>query len=530
MMFKKVIAVIVTASIALSLFVMPANAASFSSFSASIKNTVYQTIDKVINTVVGGIASTIKDPGWVEKSDYVSENFYEGMGEQDFINTPSANARWSLGYSSASLQTGEELDGKHYVGGSLSLSKKVATAIYDDQRVRTVAISDGRGVTIFAVIDAYGFANSDVREIRSRLSAFAQANDIISLNISTLHQHSCVDTFGMNGDLLNSLFLSPVRNILGIKNTNGKNDDYMENLYTVVEQSVKDAVNGMMGGQLYFGTFDVEEYIRDKRDPQVFDTNINRLRFVPDSESAKETWLLNLSIHCVGNGAAGTVVTGDYPYYMEEYITTHKGANVAFIQGAELAITMQADSVVIDEGFSEQYGERYARLSAYGTKLGELTCSIDNDELVEPILNIKHKEIYIPIENNILVFAGKLGLLPNKVLKTDDGGYEIATEIGYAEIGKDLAVAIIPGEMSPEIAYGGAMSADESWQGASWDYPSMEELSSTKKLLVFGLSNDQVGYILSDNSWHSILTENEEIVSAGKNTGSTVMEEYMSFF
>ena len=90
--------------------------------------------------------------------------FFEGM--EDYLTSPAANSVWSLGYGSASLQTGDELDGKHYVGGSLSFPKsKAATAIYDDQRVRVIAINDGsgRGTLIFAVIDGFGISNTDVR-------------------------------------------------------------------------------------------------------------------------------------------------------------------------------------------------------------------------------------------------------------------------------------------------------------------------------------------------------------------------------
>ena len=94
----------------------------------------------------------------------------------------------------------------------------------------------------------------------------------------------------------------------------------MENLYNVTVKSMLDAIDDMQTGSLYFGTVDVSEYIRDKRDPQVFDKNINRLRFVPDAQGEEETWIVNGAIHCVGNGAGGTVLTGDYPYYMEKYI------------------------------------------------------------------------------------------------------------------------------------------------------------------------------------------------------------------
>lgn len=522
---KKVISFVLVLTLAFSALCIPA-------YGADDENpAVYSALDSTINVIAGGLAAMIKAPKWDSKSDYVSENFYPGMNKNEFISQPGSNS-WSLGYASASLQTGKELTDECYVGGSLSVTKKLATDIRDDQRVRTVAVSDGRGITVFATLDAYGLANSDVRKIRARFQEYADAKglDINAVNVSTLHQHSCVDTFGMNGNIISALFTSCIKNIFGLELESGQNKEFMENLFTVTVDSMKEAVEGMQSGRLYFGTVDASKYIRDKRDPQVIDGNLNRLRFVPDAENGKETWLVNGAIHCVGNGAAGTVVTGDYPYYMEKYINETANANFFYIQGAELAITSEYGennaNIKPDAALAEQYGDRYANLAAFGKALGELVCTISSETAVAPILNIAMTELFIPVENNILVLAAKCGLLVNKVVRAGLGKYEIVTELGYAEFGTDLAVAIMPGELAPEIAFGGATTAADSWTGSEWEYPSFQSLSSDKKLIVFGLTNDQIGYILTDNSWHSILTENEEIVSAGKNTGGYIAKEY----
>ncbi len=486
---------------------------------------LYRFADKLINGLVGGIASIVRDPGWAKLGKEDSTGFMPGSAQFD----STLGSSWQLGYASASLQTGKELDGNHYVGGSLSVSRKVATDIRDDQRVRTVAMSAGDGTVVFASLDAYGLANGDVREIRNRLSAFCKDKNIVSINVSSLHQHSCVDTFGMNGDIVKAFFTAPLKNIFGIKLESGKNPEYMENLYNTVVNSIKSAVNSMKAGKLYYGTVDASAYIRDKRDPQVFDKNLNRLRFAPDDGSA-QTWLVNSAIHCVGNGAAGTVVTGDYPYYMEKYIKENYNANFIIIQGAELAITSMSDKVKADPVNVEKYGDRYATLMEYGKTLGALLGTIQpaNETEVAPLLNAIHKRIYVPIENNILILAGKCGLLSNTVVKTGFMKYSVATEIGYIEIGTSIAVAVIPGELAPEIAFGSATTAAESWTGEEWNYPSMVAYARNRKLLVFGITNDQIGYILTDNSWHSILCENEEIVATGSKAGSTIFSEYTS--
>lgn len=492
---------------------------------------LYKLADQIIDALVKGINKNIPSVKFEQKENFTSEMFFEGM--EDYLSTPASNAVWSLGYGSASLQTGNELDGKHYVGGSLSFPKtKAATAIYDDQRVRVIAINDGsgRGTLIFAVIDGFGISSTDVRGIRKELADFAKANNIVGINISVLHQHSCVDTFGMNGDLVKMIFTNPalnrINNTFGTdyKLLNGQNASFMKHLYDVTVDSVKEAVNSMTTGKMYYSEIEAGEYIRDKREPMVFDSKIHRFRFVPDN-GTKETWLCNMAIHPVGNGAAGTEITGDYPYYIEQEVNK-AGANFIQIQGAELAISSKHDSLNLPEGTP-----RLESLKIYGTTLGKLIVESNEAETeVAPLLNYRMKEYYVPVTNQILEFAGKLGALTNTVVATDDSNnvLEVATELGYLEIGTKLAVAIIPGELEPAIAYGGYLDADHSWTGTDFDYPSLQEIVGTdKELLVFGLMNDQIGYILEDNDYSSILSGvNEEIVATGNLAGSTTINAF----
>lgn len=492
---------------------------------------LYKLADQIIDALVKGINKNIPSVKFEQKENFTSEMFFEGM--EDYLSAPASNAVWSLGYGSASLQTGDELDGKHYVGGSLSFPKtKAATAIYDDQRVRVIAINDGsgRGTLIFAVIDGFGISSTDVRGIRKELADFAKANNIVGINISVLHQHSCVDTFGMNGDLVKMIFTNPalnrINNTFGTdyKLLNGQNASFMKHLYDVTVDSVKEAVNSMTTGKMYYSEIEAGEYIRDKREPMVFDSKIHRFRFVPDN-GTKETWLCNMAIHPVGNGAAGTEITGDYPYYIEQEVNK-AGANFIQIQGAELAISSKHDSLNLPEGTP-----RLESLKIYGTTLGKLIVESNEAETeVAPLLNYRMKEYYVPVTNQILEFAGKLGALTNTVVATDENNnvLEVATELGYLEIGTKLAVAIIPGELEPAIAYGGYLDADHSWTGTDFDYPSLQDIVGTdKELLVFGLMNDQIGYILEDNDYSSILSGvNEEIVATGNLAGSTTINAF----
>ena len=500
---------------------------TWDSFKEGVSRLFYISLDNAINKLASVICKVYPSVERPDEADYKFENSNTGIGT--FKDEAGENARWNVGYSSATLLTGNELDGKHFVGGSLSFpSPKNPTAILDDLRVRVVAISDGTdsGIVVFAVLDAYGLANKDVRIIRDRIAGFLKNENVVSVNISTLHQHSAIDTLGLNGDLLKVLFGNTTINALKLGKDlhNGQNKEYMENLYNVTAKAIMDAVNSMEPGKMYFSTSDASEYIRDKRDPQVIDPNLNRLCFVPDDENSTPTWIVNAAIHCVGLGAATTEVSGDYPYFVEKAVN-EAGANYIQIQGAELAITSNG-TLTAKEGAT-----RYENVQSYGAALGKLLVDTDKGSEIEPILNIAHENIFMQVDNKALQFIASTGLLANEGIKTADGDLKIPTEIGYMEIGDNLAFALIPGELAPEVAFGGACEAKDSWLGKDWSYPSMQDIvGKDRKLMVLGLTNDQIGYILSDNDYRSILTENEELLTVSKNAGSRLLLEFKALY
>lgn len=524
-MKKRIVALLLSVVMIFSATSITSLAADEYSSSEIALNTVGE---KLLQGLVGIISTLIKTPySWISEDKYFETTELHDTSTE-FVDEAQAEY-WSVGYASDTLQTGNELD--CYVGGSLTVGKKLATEVWDDQRVRTVAISDGRGISVFVALDAFGLAGSEVNKIRDMLADYCEEKNITSINISTLHQHSCVDTLGLNGDIVAALFLSPIRNIFGIKNPSGLNDIFMANLYKKVESTVKGAVESMEEGDLYYGNVDASKYIRDKRDPQVIDPNINRFRFVP-ADGGKETWIVNAGIHCVGLGAGGTTVSGDYPYYLEKYINENAGANFIMIQGAELAISSKYTDdedkfqFEVDPKLVEEYDQGYAEMAAYGTKLGELTCSIEDTIKLDPILNYATKTYTCPVDNSILQLAAKGGLLTNTVVRSGFMKYSIVTECGYMELGNEIAVVISGGELAPEIAFGGATTAEESWSGEEWNYAPICDKVDGKKLIVFGITNDQTGYMLTDNSWRSFLCENEEIVTAGPAAGSSFITAF----
>ena len=62
---------------------------------------------------------------------------------------------------------------------------------------------------------------------------------------------------------------------------------------------------------------------------------------------------------------------------------------------------------------------------------------------------------------------------------------------------------MIPCELFPELAYGGYLSEDESAEGLSPDInpEPLIEIADDDHLLIFGLANDELGYVLPPNDF-----------------------------
>lgn len=482
-------------------------------------------VGKGILAAVGKLAHKLPEPNFGDISDYESRDFYPGHSE--FATSGKRGARWRLGYARRSLVPNDYNQKDYYIAGYLSYPPNVMSGVIDDQAVRVICLDDssGRGSVVFAVIDCVGISGADIRRIRARLADFAKENNIVSVNISSIHCHSAIDTQGLWGDLPKML----KNNVRAVKDgryddiISGRDPEFMENLFEKTADAIKEAFNSMQRGKLTYVRTDAIDFARDKRPPYVWDRDIVRLRFIPDNGS-RETVAAFMAAHPTALGAKNTKLSSDYISTMEQEINK-EGRNFIFFQGAELAIAQQRDCITEHDG-SEGWQE-------YGRTIGRFLNSIpdERERRVATFINIRNREIFIPADNPILIAAAKTGLVNNTVLHDakEESGYCFVSEIGYAEIGRELSLALIPGELAPEILLGGAYGADESFNRTAWEYPPMRDMiPEDRELSVIGLCNDATGYIIPDNDYGSVIAKDhyEEAVSAGRRAGSTVTEAF----
>ena len=82
-------------------------------------------------------------------------------------------------------------------------------------------------------------------------------------------------------------------------------------------------------------------------------------------------------------------------------------------------------------------------------------------------------------------------------------GQALKTELSYFEFGDEVKLLMVPCEIFPELVFGGYLSAEESGtkEGPEANPTPLAEIAEDENLLIFGLSNDEIGYVLPPNDF-----------------------------
>ncbi len=569
-MKKKALSLILAFVMVFSVTATPVYAIDFESSSDPTTKAIARVVGTVFENIVNVLNLFMKENDkFVDENEYVYDNFYEGTA--DFIDEAEEGAEWSLGQSSASLVPENWEDYDLFCGGFISEQNFFTNdvrEILDDMKVRVIALNDGsgRGTAVFATIDSIGVSNGDIRHIRGLLSEFAARNQLNSINLFATHTHSGVDTQGLWTDI----FRKWPKNIFSaftgfIETEQGTDPEYMDFLYSKVCEAITQAVESMTEGTMTFARKDIgAKYFSNKNRPSTssLDTELKRFVFTPYDATVTPTIILNMSAHPDVVGLAteddptkGHGISGDYIYYIGETIN-NAGYNFMFFNGAiagiyigrisapaekrvdiaanygreigkmVLGMTMTESEILADDylmslNFSEEEIEGYNYVPWYEGWVPAQEAPVD------PILNIKLAQVEVHVTNPVIKAAGKLGVV-NYLIKKSAGEYYVTTEIGYMEMGKDIRIAFVPGEICTDLVYGGdALTAEGSVKNEEYAGQTLCEIFGDD-VIVFGLANDAVGYIVPENDYCMALAfgHYQELLSLGEKEATVMFEAY----
>ena len=549
-------------------------ASAAADIATTLENFGLSIVETIFTVLVGGLNLIVPDSKeFVKVKDRVVENFYDGTDE--FIDEAEDEAKWQLGHAKASLVPSDWETKDYYLGGFIDpnngMTNKVEEII-DDMQVRVIAVDDGsgRGVALFANIDCIGVSNGDIKEIRKLVEAMDLGVEFNSINVSSTHTHSCIDTQGLWTNLFPKLLTNLAKAYIPFLDKEpGVDVEYMEFLYATVAETMKTAVNNMETGTMTYAVKKVnEEYFNNKNRPTSTSlmTDVSRFTFTPDDAASKPTMIVNIAAHPDVAGLPvddidnGRDLSGDYVYYLGRKIE-EKGYNFMFFNGAIAGIYEgrgpAGDGVPTERRYEEtlRYGEEMAYIvlnltntveeieagltaeekekiakekeigGEYYTLWYEDWTPVEEREL-DPILNIMIKETKIQVTNPLIQLVGKLNLVNYTVFK-EGFKYYVFAEIGYMEMG-DVKIALMPGEIVQDLICGGdSLTVEGSFTGEAFVPPTIYELFG-EDTICFGLMNDAIGYVVPDNDYSMSLLGGhyQESISLGEYAGSSIMNGF----
>lgn len=397
------------------------------------------------------------------------------------------------GYSEVSLII--EKDDNYYISGYSG--GRYFTDILDYQKVKAFYLNYYGEEILMISIDCVGLTSKYVEDIRKSL------NFKFPVNVVSTHTHAGVDTMGLWG---------PV----GI---NGKNEEFMDQLVKSAVTAAKQAYNNKTTGSLTFGQIETNGILRDSRDPVVYDNNIYQIRFISDITNIG-TRLVFFGAHAESLGGSNTKISADFPSVMADVIKEETNDNMLYFPGA-------IGGLICTTWFDEENIENNLKIT--GTVLANYVLNITEVDISKESLKQTTVNFKIRLDNTIFLYYKFLGILENKITKSIfNNTYYVNTELSIIQIDK-ITIALIPGEIFPELVWGGAITNPDIENPIS-NPDSLITIASKyniDNLIIVGLANDEIGYIVPPSDF-MVDSSYPYVVSIKDSKGENHYEETMS--
>jgi hypothetical protein len=353
-----------------------------------------------------------------------------------------------------------------------------ARGVLDPIWVRAFFFDDGDQPLWLISADVVGFQLPTVRRIRQLISPRWGENAVVCAT----HNHDGPDTIGYWGPSF--MFLLPIES--------GVDPVYLTWLERVIAACAVRAVQAAVPATLRLGTARLpEDLVINLRQPGHFDKELTVLQAVGPGHRTIGT-LACFPCHAESLGDANHYVSADFPGFMYRTVENATGGVCGFFQGAEGAmVTSPFDK-------NAALADRYRFTQKLGRTLGRrvLEALGRARPLAGTAIAVRRAPVRYPITTDMfrLIHKLKLPLLERPLANG------IESEVGLARLGA-LTMAAIPGEPSPDIGF------------------RLRDLLRGDHRLVLGLSNDEVGYLLTPEQFKNKSYEYEAGVSPDSQAG-----------
>jgi len=360
-----------------------------------------------------------------------------------------------------------------------------ATSIHDDLWARCMAIGADRMPLVLCGVDSIGLFHDDVIKIRDLVKKqYGRDADVV---VASLHDHEAPDTMGLWGES---------------EQKSGINEAY--NTY-VIERTAEAALDAIK--HLEPATFVLakahpailDTFIHDSRPPDVHDAEVIAISAV-SADGKRIGTLMNWANHPETLGSKNTAITSDYSGYLRDELEKRLGGVAVYINGAVGG--MQSPLGAKIEGLAE---ESFEKAKFIGEHVADIAADAVLAAKPAPLTGYGFATVtvHIPVTNQGFQQAAQANLYHGR--KPMSATNKTAPEVGVVTMRDSdaslLTIALVPGELYPELSVGGV----ERYSGADFpDAPIEPGIKSSMKTpyrMLFGLADDEIGYIIPKAEW-----------------------------
>ncbi len=375
---------------------------------------------------------------------------------------------------------------------------RAATNVHDPLQAVALVVDNGRVRLGIVALDAIGFFHDDVIRVRERVPADWKLDYVV---VCSTHSHSTPDLMGLWGpDVLHS----------------GVDPQYKERVIEGAKKALGDAVVALRPARLALHEIKVDPtgLVADTRKPVVFDPDLRVMLFTEAEGPGVIGSLVGWANHPETPWSGNQELTADFPgvirtalekgiIYDGQVKMPGLGGTHLFVNGAVGGLMTTHPSITVRDPFLERdfkepshdktraVGHQLVKRILERVRAGEVPSASS-----VPI-SIHARTLELKLANRGFMVAGLLGLLE----RGHSHWMQMRSEVAFLTIG-DASIACIPGEIYPEIVNGGIVRAP----GGDYDIepleiPPVRDLMPGRVKFLFGLANDEIGYIIPKSEW-----------------------------
>jgi len=407
---------------------------------------------------------------------------------------PAGAAEFTVGFGATDVTP--ELGKKPVYLAGFGQNRKAAK-VHDPIMARAVVLADGDDKIALVAVDVVGLFLPSVERVREQLPGFRY------VLVSATHNHEGPDTLGLWGP---NPFAS------------GVDPEFLKKVEAGCVAAVKAADAARAPAAAKIGTASDPSLLRDSRQPIVLHDELVAIRFEHVKTAKPIGVLVQWNNHPEALDSKNTEITADFPYYVVKHLSESQKCPVAYFTGTVGGLMTTLRLPVKDASGKELADGTFAKSERYGQLVGQLADKALNKSVPVTLtpFDIRPRAILVPVANKLYHLAFQFGTL-NRTMYAWDGNptpkefkptkdiekpVAVKTEVGYLKLG-DLEVAVIPGEIYPELVLGKVQ--DPADPGADFPdapiEPGLYAQLKGKHRMIVGLGNDELGYFIPKRQW-----------------------------